>query len=68
MGNITSIIGGGIAIVIGIVGLINWWDSFAVILKGALPVILLLGGIVSLTAGISEIKKTSKTRKGKIVS
>lgn len=60
MGNVTSIIGGGIAIIIGILGLMNWWDSFAVIVKGALPLVLLLGGIISLAAGISDIKKTTK--------
>ncbi|MBN1872491.1 MAG: hypothetical protein JW800_07965 [Candidatus Omnitrophica bacterium] len=63
MGNVTSIIGGGIAIIIGIIGLINWWDSFAVIMKGFLPLILLLGGVVSLAAGISDIKKTSRPEK-----
>jgi len=63
MGNITSIIGGGIAIILGILGLIGWWGDFITILKGGVPILLLLGGIISLMAGISEIRETSKAKK-----
>ena len=63
MSNIVSIVGGGIAIIIGLFGLIFWWDSFIAILKGGIPILLLLGGIISLVVGISEIKETSKGKK-----
>lgn len=63
MGNMASIVGGGIAIIIGILGLIFWWGSFITILKGGIPILLLLGGIISLVAGISEIKDTAKAKK-----
>ena len=63
MGNITSIIGGAIAIVIGLLGLIFWWDSFITILKGGIPILLLLGGIISLVVGINEAKETPKSEK-----
>jgi hypothetical protein len=63
MGNITSIVGGGIAIILGLLGLMFWWDFFLAILKGGIPILLLLGGIISLVAGISEIKETAKTKK-----
>lgn len=63
MGNMASIIGGGIAIIIGILGLVFWWGSFITILKGGIPILLLLGGIISLVAGISEIKETAKAKK-----
>lgn len=63
MGNLTSIVGGAIAIVLGLLGLINWWGDFVTILKGGIPILLLLGGIISLVAGISEMKETSKTKK-----
>lgn len=65
MGNITSIVGGGIAIIIGLLGLIFWWGSFITILKGGIPILLLLGGIISLVAGISEIKEASKAKNEK---
>lgn len=63
MGNIASIVGGGIAIILGILGLIFWWDSFLAILKGGVPILLVLGGIISLVAGISEIKESTKAKK-----
>ncbi len=63
MNKMTSIVGGGVAAILGILGLIFWWDSFMTILKGGIPIILLLGGIISLVAGISELKETSKPKK-----
>ncbi|MBL7071615.1 MAG: hypothetical protein ISS26_05550 [Candidatus Omnitrophica bacterium] len=60
-----SIIGGGIAMVLGILGLTLWWDPFLAILKGSVPVLLLLGGLISLIAGMSEIKEASKKIKKK---
>ena len=62
MGNMASIVGGGIAIIIGILSLIFWWGSFITILKGGIPILLLLGGVISLVAGISEIKDTAKKK------
>lgn len=63
MNKMSGIIGGGIAVVIGILGLILWLDSFIAILKGTVPIILLLGGIISLVAGISEIREMSEGKK-----
>ena len=57
MEKMAGIIGGGVAIILGLLGLIFWWDSFIAILKGGIPVILLLGGIIVLVAGINEIKE-----------
>jgi len=64
MSNIVSIVGGGIAIIIGLLGLILWWDFLIAILKGGIPILLLLGGIISLMVGISEIKESSKSQGG----
>ena len=63
MHKVTGIVGGGIAVILGILGLIFWWGSFVTLLKGGIPILLLLGGIISLAAAISEIKETSKTKK-----
>ncbi len=60
-----NIIGGGIAVILGLLGLILWWDLLIVILKGSIPILLLLGGIISLVAGISEMKEVSKTKEEK---
>lgn len=63
MGNMTGIVGGGIAIILGLLGLVFWWDALLILIKGGIPVLLLMGGIISFVAGISEIKETAKTKK-----
>ena len=61
-----SIIGGLIAIVLGVVGLINWWEEYIVgFLKSGLVMILLLGGLLAVMAGIGEIKDSLEEKKEK---
>ena len=61
-----SVIGGLIAIVLGVVGLINWWEEYIVgFLKSGLVKILLLGGLLAVTAGIGEIKDSLEEKKEK---
>lgn len=63
MGKILSIVGGTAAIVIGISGLISWWWSFVELLKGSVPCFLILGGLIALLAGISELKDELSSKK-----
>ena len=56
MGKILSIIGGIIAILLGLIGIIGWFGSLLVVLKGTVPGFLILGGVIALFTGISEIK------------
>jgi len=63
MGKIISIIAGTAAVVLGLVALFSWWWSFVEILKGAIPCILIAGGLIALLAGISEIKDTAIAKK-----
>ena len=65
MEKMAGIIGGGIAIILGLLGVIFWWDYFIAILKGGIPVILLLGGIIVLVAGINEIKEIKQQEEKK---
>ena len=61
-----SVIGGLIAIVLGVVGLINWWEEYIVgFLKSGLVMILLLGGLLAVMAGIGEIKDSLEEKKEK---
>ncbi len=53
------LLGGIVALIIGIVGLIAWWGDFLLILKGAIPIILVLGGALAIYLGIEDIKTTS---------
>ena len=48
--------GGVIAAVFGLISLIFWWADFMTIIKGALPISLLLGGALAIYVGIDEIQ------------
>ncbi len=56
-----SLFGGIIALVLGIIGLIFWWDSFIDILQGILPVLFILGGALATYLGLEELKDKSST-------
>jgi len=63
MGKYITVLGGLVSIIVGIWGLISWWDSFVMLLKGSVPPILILGGLAALFAGISEIKDCMQAKK-----
>lgn len=63
MGKYLSLLGGAVAIVAGVVLLLNWWVYFFRALQAAVPVILILGGLVALFAAISEIKDSCGCKK-----
>ena len=66
MSKYLSIIGGLIAIVLGVVGLINWWEEYIVgFLKSGLVVMLLFGGLRAVMAGNGEIKDSLEEKKEK---
>lgn len=63
---------GLVAFVLGLIGLIGWGADFLSVFKGTVPLILLLGGLISLYGAytaqqdkIESQKEETKTRKGK---
>ncbi len=56
-----TLIGGVVAAVLGIVGLTLWFGEFWVILKGAIPIMLLLGGALAIYLGFDELKDSWKS-------
>ena len=62
MGMLMAILGGFIAVILGIVGLIFWFGHFIELLQGTIPLILILGGGIALFIGITEIKDTLKSK------
>ncbi|NNL42533.1 MAG: hypothetical protein HKO79_08555 [Desulfobacterales bacterium] len=56
-----TLIGGAIAVAIGIIGVLVWWKSFFAILAGFIPVMLLLGGGLAIYLGFDELKDTMGT-------
>jgi len=57
------LLGGIVAVIIGVVGLIAWWSDFLELLKGIIPIILVLGGALAIYLGIEDIKTSSAEKK-----
>ena len=55
-----TLIGGAIAVVLGVIGLWVWFTPFLQILAGAIPAMLLLGGGLAIYLGFDELKDNWK--------
>ena len=62
MGKYYSVIGGLIFMVLGLIGLIVWFDLFIKALQASIPALFILGGLISFIAGISEIKDSAASQ------
>ena len=51
------IIGGAIAAVLGIMGIVGWWDNFGDFLRGFIPLAFLVGGLIAISTGIQLNQK-----------
>jgi uncharacterized membrane-anchored protein YhcB (DUF1043 family) len=51
-----ALIGGLAALVLGVIGLIGWWEEFIQLLMGVIPLVLLLGGALATYLGCEEMK------------
>jgi hypothetical protein len=52
----TALVGGLVAVALGLIGLGLWWREFLSLLAGGLPLILLLGGALAVYLGFEETK------------
>lgn len=60
MGKILSLLIGAIITIVGLILLVAWWYEFLFFLRGVLPCLLILGGIIAVLAGFSEFKDVLK--------
>lgn len=51
------IVGGIVAALLGIMGIIGWWDNFGDFLRGAIPLVLFIGGLVAISTGLKNKEK-----------
>ncbi len=51
-----ALVGGIVATILGIVLIVVWWGSFLAILKGGIPIVLVLGGALAIYIGVDEIR------------
>jgi hypothetical protein len=52
----TALIGGLVAVALGLIGLGMWWPHFLSLLAGGVPLLLLLGGALAVYLGFEEAK------------
>ena len=51
-----TLVGGIIALILGLLGLALWWDPFIILLQAGIPLVLILGGALATYLGIEEWK------------
>ena len=51
-----ALVGGLVALLLGIIGIFAWWGDFVQLLKGVIPPILILGGVLAAYLGAEEMK------------
>jgi hypothetical protein len=59
-----TLIGGAVAVLLGIIGIAVWFGAFLQLLAGAIPPVLLLGGGLALYLGFDELKDSWKKDEG----
>ena len=64
MGKILSLLVGAIITVLGLILLVAWWYELMFVLRGIIPLFLILGGIIAILAGISEFRDVIKFNSG----
>ena len=62
-----TLIGGAIAALLGLIGIVAWFPQFLTVIAGTIPVMLLLGGALAIYLGIDELKDTWKQEEESVV-
>ena len=55
-----TLVGGAIAAILGVIGIVAWFPQFLTVIAGTIPVMLLLGGALAIYLGVDELKDTWK--------
>ena len=58
-----AFVGGLVAFVLGVIGIVVWWGPFVVLLKGSVPVLFILGGGLAAYMGVQDVKDKLRARK-----
>jgi arginine exporter protein ArgO len=59
------LISGVVAVILGIIGFTQWWSDFVIILKGGVPIMLMLGGILAVYVGLDALQDRMKEERQK---
>lgn len=61
------IIGGIVAIILGVLGLIKWWLLFLKALAALIPFILVVGGVLAVIVGITSRREKIEEEKEEVI-
>jgi hypothetical protein len=54
------LISGIVSVILGVIGFTLWWDAFVIILKGGIPIMLIIGGILAVYVGLDAMQDRMK--------
>jgi ABC-type Fe3+-hydroxamate transport system substrate-binding protein len=49
-------IGGIVSVILGVIGFSFWWNDFIIILKGGIPILMILGGVLAVYVGLDAMQ------------
>ena len=61
------IVGGIVAIILGVLGLIKWWLLFLKTLAALIPFILVVGGVLAVIVGITSRREKIEEEKEEVI-
>lgn len=61
----SMLISGVVSVVLGVIGFSLWWSAFVIALKGIIPILLILGGILAVYIGMDSMQDKEREDKKK---
>jgi hypothetical protein len=58
-----ALIGGLVAVALGVWGILLWTSDFLTVIKGSVPLMIALGGLLAVIAGITTMKDAAEAKK-----
>ncbi|MBU0575179.1 MAG: hypothetical protein KJ704_02910 [Proteobacteria bacterium] len=57
------LISGIVSVILGMIGFYHWWNDLMTILKGGVPIMMILGGILAIYVGFDAMQDRQKEEK-----
>ena len=59
------LISGIVSVILGMIGFYHWWNDLMTILKGGVPIMLILGGILAVYVGLDAMEDRMREERNK---
>ncbi|MBU2026754.1 MAG: hypothetical protein KJ814_03930, partial [Proteobacteria bacterium] len=57
------LISGIVSVILGMIGFYHWWNDLMTILKGGVPIMMILGGILAIYVGFDAMQDRQREEK-----